>query len=73
MSDKPNLDEFHYHEILDRTHVIMSNIDHHLLQHPVAKLDKEICRRIEYGVDSLAEAYQIIAQRTMENFESNEG
>lgn len=73
MSDKPNLDEFHYHEILDRTHLILSMIDDYLLQHPVAKLDKEICSKIEEGANALAEAYQIIGHSIHKKFESNEG
>jgi hypothetical protein len=33
-------------------------IDTHLLQHPVAKLDKNISGNIEKAVDLLHEAYQ---------------
>jgi hypothetical protein len=56
---KPKLDEFHYHEMTDRLHVIMSMIDDHLVQHPVAKLDKKINKLIDEANDKLAEAYQI--------------
>jgi hypothetical protein len=36
----------------------MCTIDDHLLQHPVAKLDKNISKKIEKALELLAEAYQ---------------
>jgi hypothetical protein len=57
------LDAFHYHEALDRTHILCENINDHLLQHPVCKLDKEIGMKIELALDTLYEAYQIIGSR----------
>jgi hypothetical protein len=44
--------------MVDRLHVITCTIDTHLLQHPVAKLDKNISGNIEKAVDLLCEAYQ---------------
>ena len=61
------LDKFHYHEALDRTHVICENIDSHLLQHPVCKLDKEIADKVELALDTLYEAYQIIGSRNIKD------
>jgi hypothetical protein len=52
----PNSD--YYHEMADRLHVIMCTIDVHLLQHPVAKLDKKVCESIEKALELLEEAYQ---------------
>ena len=52
------LSKSHYHEMVDRLHVITCMIDTHLLQHPVAKLDKNISGNIEKAVDLLHEAYQ---------------
>ena len=59
MSQKPKLDQFHYHEMLDRLHVIMSMIDDHLQQHPVAKIETEIKDLVSAAKDKLHEAYQI--------------
>ena len=42
MSKKIKLDKYHYHEMLDRLHVVISMIDDHLQQHPVAKVELEI-------------------------------
>lgn len=57
------LDEFHYHEMLDRLHVITSMIDQHLQQHPVAKIETEIKKLINEAQDKLWEAYQITGNK----------
>jgi len=64
---KKMLDEFHYHEALDRAHIICENIDDHLLQHPVCKLDKEISIKVEEALNTLYEAYQIIGSRKIKD------
>jgi hypothetical protein len=58
MAKRPNLTSDHYHEFIDRMHVITSNIDTHILQHPVCKLDKELCTKVEKAMELLYEAYQ---------------
>jgi predicted protein tyrosine phosphatase len=55
--NKPKLDKFHYHEMLDRLSVVMDITDRHLQQHPVAKIDTEIKDHISKAVDELYEAY----------------
>jgi len=57
--DKPELDEFHYHEMTDRLHVMMHSIDTHLQQHPVAEVETELSNHITKAVDHLWKAYQI--------------
>ena len=59
MSKKPELDEFYYHEMLDRLHVVMSMVDVHLQQHPVSKIEPEIKDLISHAQDSLWQAYQL--------------
>ena len=54
------LDDFHYHEALDRIHVIMDTIDVHLIQHPVLKLETEVKDLVEEAQTKLWHAYQII-------------
>lgn len=54
------LDDFHYHEALDRIHVIMDTIDAHLIQHPVLKLETEVKDLVEEAQTKLWHAYQII-------------
>lgn len=45
--------------MMDRLHVIMSNIDDHLLQHPVAKVDKKLNLHLNKALEELWEAYQL--------------
>jgi len=62
------LDEFHYHEALDRAHIICQNINDHLVQHPVCKLDKEVSKKVEDALTALYDAYQTIGQRSEQLF-----
>lgn len=57
------LDKYHYHELLDRLHVIMSNIDTHLTQHPVLELEPEVSKLVEEAQTTLWEAYQLIGDK----------
>jgi len=59
MKLKDKLNPGHYNEMMDRLHVIMSNIDDHLLQHPVAKVDKKLNSHLNKALEELWEAYQI--------------
>lgn len=68
MAKKPKLTEFHYHEALDRSAVILDTIDRHLVQHPVCKLDKGVAILIEDAAMKLHEAYQLIEQRSIALF-----
>lgn len=59
------IEDYQWHEALDRTHVICSNINDHLIQHPVCKLDKEINSKVEAALTLLYEAYQIIGAKSI--------
>lgn len=59
MSNMPILDKFHYHEMLDRIHVVMEIVDTHLQQHPAAKIDNTLKDLISEAQDKLWEAYQL--------------
>ena len=69
MSAKDKLDQFHYHEALDRLHVIMSTIDDHLIQHPVCKLEKEVGNKVEEAFTLLFQAYQEVGLISHKRFE----
>ena len=66
---KPELDEFHYHEMLDRIHMITSIIDDHLHQHPVGKLEPKVKDLIEIAQENLLEAYQLVGNISYEKFD----
>jgi hypothetical protein len=54
------LDDIQYHEALDRLHITINNIDKHLIQHPVLKLETEVKDLVDEAQIKLSEAYQII-------------
>ena len=68
MAKKPKLTQFHYHEALDRSSVILDTIDRHLIQHPVCKLDKEVAKLIEEAATKMFEAYQLLGDRSIRLF-----
>jgi hypothetical protein len=60
------IDEFHLHEALDRCHVICSNIDDHLLSHPVVEQYSHIKDLILNGQSLIAKACQEIDSISIE-------
>ena len=60
------LDDFHYHEALDRLHVIMDTIDNHLIQHSVLKAETKVKDLVDEANTKLWEAYQLIGSITTE-------
>ena len=54
------LDDIQYHEALDRLLITINNIDKHLIQHPVLKLETEVKDLVDEAQIKLSEAYQII-------------
>ena len=61
------LDDFHYHEVMDRLSVIMDNIDRQLMQHPVLKLETEIKNQVDEGLTILWKAYNQVSQIHLNN------
>lgn len=62
MSDnlnKEKLDDFHYHEMIDRLYLLGNMIDTFLSEHPVATHHPKINELIGSASNDLAEAYQI--------------
>jgi hypothetical protein len=59
MKLKNKLNPGHYHEMMDRLHIIMENINDHLIQHPVAKVDKKVNSHLNKALEELWEAYQV--------------
>lgn len=66
------LDEFHYHEMLDRLHVVMSTCDDHLIQHPVAKLHTDVKQNIDKAIEYLWAAYQLTGQISINKFDNEQ-
>jgi hypothetical protein len=58
------INDGHYHELLDRTHVAACTIDEHLVNHPLSLADIEIREHLENALESLMRAYQVIGNKT---------
>jgi hypothetical protein len=54
----------HYLELMDRLHVQTCMIDDHLVSHPLTKKIKKAKKLIDNAVMSLAEAYQIVGNKS---------
>jgi hypothetical protein len=67
---KNQLDEFHYHEMLDRLHMIISIGEDYLLQHPVCEFENKVKQNIEKALLYLAEAYQTTGDLSLKRFEN---
>ena len=55
---KNSLDEFHYHEALDRTHVVTMIIEDNLVNHPVFEKHKRLRKKIQKAQSILCDVYQ---------------
>jgi hypothetical protein len=51
---------------MDRIHIIMMNIQDHLIDHPLAENEKDIQSKIEEAQHSLWEAYQLVGNKSPE-------
>jgi hypothetical protein len=60
----------HYLELMDRIHIIMMNIQDHLIDHPLAENERDVRKKIEKAQHKLWEAYQLVGNK--EGFYENE-
>lgn len=56
------IDDFHKHEVLDRLHVLRSNLYEHLESHPFMLHYPEIKNVIDIADTYLEEAYQLVGR-----------
>jgi hypothetical protein len=61
--DNP-INDGHYIELLDRTHVACCMVSDHLIEHPLSMADEEIRTALEEALNKLYEAYQLIGNKT---------
>ena len=66
--NKDKIDEFHYHEMVDRLYMMMEIIDSQLLAHPLTEEDSELKQEIEKVIDILYKQYQRIGCKEAELF-----
>ena len=63
----------HYLELMDRIHIVMMNIQDHLIDHPLSENEKDIQKKIEKAQHNLWNAYQLVGQKedSYEKLENN--
>jgi hypothetical protein len=64
MAEKVEINDGHYLELMDRLHIIMSNLNDHCLEHPISQGDGEIKFKIEYALGQIWDAYQLVGSKT---------
>ena len=65
-SKKPKknlINKGHYLELMDRIHVVMCNINDHILNHPLTENEIDITNKVETAFSNLWDAYQIVGQK----------
>ena len=56
----------HYLELMDRIHIVMMNIQEHLVEHPLAENEKDIQKKLEKASHNLWKAYQLVGNKIPE-------
>ncbi len=64
--EKNILNPGHYLELMDRTYIVMENINDHLIEHPLTDNEEDIKILFEEALDSLFEAYQLIGGKEID-------
>ena len=57
------IDNYHAHEALDRTYLVMDMVEIYLLDHPYISSDIDLKEMLEEVSDKLMKVYQLIGQR----------
>jgi hypothetical protein len=71
LKKSPHLDDFSYHEVLDRCHLLMSMLNEHLIEHPVLDSHEEERVKLEEASNKIWDVYQSIGSATREPNEIN--
>jgi hypothetical protein len=63
------LDDYHWHEAIDRTHVVLCNFDEYVAEHPAIKQTPELLALADEISEKLGAFHQAIASKRPENDE----
>ncbi|MCG6156982.1 hypothetical protein [Rubinisphaera margarita] len=64
MSEQESPDPFHWHEALDRTHLISVFLETSLAEHPVIRNDAELRELYTAAFQAVETLYQTIGRKT---------
>ena len=62
------LDEFHYHEALDRSYVVAEILENTLIEHIVIQENKQLKEKLEKAQELIIEVYQEIGSMQIRLF-----
>ena len=60
---KNSINKGHYLELMDRIHIVMMNIQDHLIDHPLSENETDIQKKIEKAQHNLWKAYQLVGNK----------
>jgi len=60
---KNSINKGHYLELMDRLHIVMMNIQEHIIEHPLSLNEKDIQKKAEKAQHKLWEAYQLVGNK----------
>jgi hypothetical protein len=63
---KNSINDGHYLELMDRIHIVMMNIQDHLIDHPLTENENDIQKIIEKAQHNLWKAYQLVGNKSPE-------
>lgn len=62
------MDEFSYHEAIDRSFIVSEMLEDILLNHPVISKHKKLRKRVEKAADLIGEVYQKVSEISDKKF-----
>ena len=65
MVKKNKLDNYSYHEALDRSYLFPSLVDRELSNHPVIKINKKLSKKVDKILTLMFEVYQEIGDKSI--------
>jgi len=60
---KNSINKGHYLELMDRIHIVMCNLNDHILHHPLTENEIEITKKVEEAFSNLWETYQLVGNK----------
>ncbi|MEY4332396.1 MAG: hypothetical protein RLZZ196_1134 [Bacteroidota bacterium] len=64
--NKNKINDGHYLELMDRLHIVMCNIDEHILNHPLTENEPDVKTKINKAIKHLWNAYQMVGNKIPE-------
>jgi hypothetical protein len=65
-SKKPKkniINKGHYLELMDRIHIVMCNLNDHILNHPLTENETDIQIKVEEAFSNLWDVYQLVGNK----------